>query len=486
MTTLESFQRTVAAALTILALIQVPVLGAIAWGLGHDVVSYTLTALLFALVPALLQWTGRSVTSSAFAVAVALVGQTSLLVFAFNGHPWQVEMHFYYFAVLAMLSGFCDWRVLIAAAGLIAVHHAGLNILLPDAIYSGGTNYLRVAVHAVAVVIETAMLVFIGTTIRRTFAAVDEARRLAEHSANELEAFAGQQTLSLERTTQRAARTDALLERFKSEMADSIAVLHAAATTLQSNSTRLGVATTRASAQAVAATVTCEETSGKVGSAAHAGEELARTIAHVGENAAQSSRLAAEAVGEAERTSTTIDRMAAVAQEIGKVTELITAIAGQTNLLALNATIEAARAGEAGRGFAVVAQEVKALAAQTSNATQEISSKIDAMQSATGRTVTAIEGISATIRELDRFSSLIASAVEQQASAARQISGDVNAAAAGATQVSVTVGDIENIARETSIEVLQIGSAASQIANQTQMVRERVGAFANEIHAAQA
>jgi methyl-accepting chemotaxis protein len=100
--------------------------------------------------------------------------------------------------------------------------------------------------------------------------------------------------------------------------------------------------------------------------------------------------------------------------------------------------------------------------------------------------VKAIEEISATIRELDRFSALIASAVEQQAGAARQISGDVNAAAKGATQVSGTVSEIENIARETSIEVLQIGSAATQIANQTQKVRERVGAFAQEIHAAQA
>src|SRR5262249_50658525 len=152
----------------------------------------------------------------------------------------------------------------------------------------------------------------------------------------------------------------------------------------------------------------------------------------------------------------TIDEMAAVAHEIGKVTELITGIAGQTNLLALNATIEAARAGESGRGFAVVAQEVKALAAQTPSPPHEISPKIAAMQSTTSRTVAAIEGISATIRELDRFSALIAASVEQQAGAARQISGDVNAAASGATQVSSTVGDIENIARETSIEVLQI------------------------------
>jgi methyl-accepting chemotaxis protein len=76
--------------------------------------------------------------------------------------------------------------------------------------------------------------------------------------------------------------------------------------------------------------------------------------------------------------------------------------------------------------------------------------------------------------------------VEQQAGAARHISGNVNAAAAGATQVSSTVSEIEDIARETAIEVLQIGSAAAQIVHQTQMVREQVGAFARGIHAAQA
>lgn len=486
MTSLEAFQRSVGKALTSLAWVHVLVLGLIVWALGRDVWSFVLVAFVFAVVPTMLQWMQRPLTIIALAIAVALVGQTSLLVFAFSGHPWQVEMHFYYFAVLAMLSGFCDWRILVAAAALIALHHLGLNALLPDAIYQGGSDFLRVGVHAVAVVIETAMLIIVGHSIPAMFTKVDEARRIAEESAKELEGFAGRQTASLEASSRRAARADAVIARFKGEMENSIAILHAAAASLQANATELGLASTRASTQAVAATVTCGETSEKVSSAAHAGEELARTIAHVGDNAAQSSRLAAEAVAEAGRTSATIDDMAAVAQEIGKVTELIGAIAGQTNLLALNATIEAARAGEAGRGFAVVAQEVKALAAQTAGATQEISSKIAVMQTTTSRSVAAIGGISATIRELDRFSALIAAAVEQQAGAARQISGDVLAAASGATQVSETVSQIEDIARDTSLEVQEVGTVATQIVSQTQMIRKRVAAFADELQAAQA
>lgn len=186
MTRLGSFQQTVARALTALAIIHVPIFAAIAYALGGDTWSIAMLTLVLAAAPIIALALQRPLKIVAFALVIALVGQTSLLVYVFSGHPWQVEMHFYYFAVLAMLSGFCEWCVLVTAAGLIAVHHLSLNFVLPSAIYPGGSNAARVVVHAVMVVVETVMLVRIGHAIRSAFAQVDSARREAQDAAAEL------------------------------------------------------------------------------------------------------------------------------------------------------------------------------------------------------------------------------------------------------------------------------------------------------------
>ena len=486
MTSLEAFQHTVARALILLSFVHVPILAGVSFALDSNIAVNTLAALALAGLPCLFLWLGRPLITVSFALAVTLVGQTSILVYAFSGHPWQVEMHFYYFAVLAMLSGFCGWRVMVLAAGLIALHHASLNSVIPAAVYPGGADYLRVAVHAIIVVVETAMLILIGRTIRVAFGEAEKAKSEAEAIAAELGRVGAKREKDLSATTAYADQLGEKIDRFKREMADSIESLYASAQEMNDKSTELSGAAVMANEQTATAASASENTAEKVNSAAASGDELARTIAEVGANAAQSSRHAADAVREAHNTNRTIDEMAAVAGEINEVTGLISSIAAQTNLLALNATIEAARAGEAGRGFAVVAQEVKALAAQTATATQRITARIEAMQGATARSVTAIQAITGTIHRLDEFSGLIAAAVEQQAQATHEIAGNVNAAASGVGHVATAIGELEAIAHRTATSAGHLGRSAVEIAKQTDGIRRRVRVFTDEIRATRA
>ncbi|MFS2317126.1 methyl-accepting chemotaxis protein [Maricaulis sp. D1M11] len=98
---------------------------------------------------------------------------------------------------------------------------------------------------------------------------------------------------------------------------------------------------------------------------------------------AEAAQIARDAMNQVEESSQVLERrveaLTDASQRINAILSTIEAIASQTNLLALNATIEAARAGEAGRGFAVVAGEVKALAGQTAKATEDIASRISAL-----------------------------------------------------------------------------------------------------------
>jgi methyl-accepting chemotaxis protein len=479
---LASLQRTVAIALTILAFVHVPVLVALAWLRGYDIAGVAALSLVLAAAPAFLLVMQRPIFAIAAALTIALIAQTSLLVFLMEGHPWQVETHFYYFAILAMLSGFCDFRILLLAAGLIALQHLGFNQILPGALYPGGTDYGRVALHAFVVVVETVMLVGIGWTIRNSFDQAQTQRQAAEEAAAKLRHVLDQRSRELVATSDRANSVEELLQVFEQEMSRSIGILHEAARVLHDNAHTLGTASARSNAQTSTAIVTAQDTSARVRFAAQAGDELAMTITEVESNAAQSLTLANTAVEAASSASMTVDELAVVAGEIGKVTELISAIASQTNLLSLNATIEAARAGDAGRGFAVVAQEVKALAGQTAGATQEIARRIAAIQQTTARSVQAIQSIGSLIRELDTSQARIAAAVQQQAVATREIAGNVNSATIGVGQLAQAVSEIESAMAQSSIAVAQFSDAAGEVTRQAATMRERVSDFTRQIH----
>lgn len=486
MTRLAHFQAIVARALTALVAAQVPILVLTAWMEDRAIASNTAIATVLAAAPVLALIGHRPVKVLRFAIAVALVGQTSLLVSLLAGQPWQIEMHFYYFAILAMIAGFCDATLLIAAAGLIAVHHVTFNALIPWALFPGGSDFGRVLVHALFVVVETAMLLWIGRAIRASFIEADASQGAAQKAAADQQATVLLREKDFAATLIRQQEISVLLQRFEAEMSQATEILHTAAKELHSSTDTIGKTASYANAQTVTAAKASQDTAHKVQSVASAGEELAVTIAEIGANTIRSSSLASSAVNEAMKTNQTIDELAVVALEISEVTDLISAIAGQTNLLALNATIEAARAGDAGRGFAVVAQEVKALAGQTALATQDIGRRIAAMQSATQRSVEAIQVVSRAILELDDSSSRIAAVMEQQAAAARDIAAHVYAASTGVAHVNDAIGEIETVAHQTAQSMDTLSRAAAGVTHQTQRIKEQIKAFATDIQAVSA
>ena len=92
-------------------------------------------------------------------------------------------------------------------------------------------------------------------------------------------------------------------------------------------------------------------------------------------------------------TEKRIKRLGERSQEISSVVSLINSIAERTHILALNASIHAASTGEAGRGFVVIADEVQRLAENAREATGQISSLVNNIQTETSETVTIMNNV---------------------------------------------------------------------------------------------
>ncbi|KAF0223671.1 MAG: methyl-accepting chemotaxis [Rhodospirillaceae bacterium] len=231
-----------------------------------------------------------------------------------------------------------------------------------------------------------------------------------------------------------------------------------------------------ASAQTEQVVRSSEAASGNVETVAQAAERLVSSISEIDRQVSESSRVAEEAVAEAARTDETVKSLTQASKKIGEVVGLINDIASQTNLLALNATIEAARAGDAGKGFAVVAGEVKALANQTTRATDEIAGEINSMKAATDEAVRAIDGIVATIGRVSQALAAIAGAVAEQGRATEEISVSVSQAADGTRVVSAGIGEVRRVAQE-------VGNAAGNVHGTTETLVDEFERLQSEVDA---
>jgi methyl-accepting chemotaxis protein len=310
----------------------------------------------------------------------------------------------------------------------------------------------------------------------------EQARREAEQ-----ERKLAEERRERERTEQekaRLARIGELTASFVQKVQAIVAQASSTAVALKQSAGIMSKTADTTTDQANATAAASHEASTNVQTVASATEELSASTREIGTQVAKSAGIARDATDQARATGTTMDGLTGAAKRIGEVVTLITDIASQTNLLALNATIEAARAGEAGKGFAVVASEVKALATQTTRATEDITRQVHEIQAATDAAAGAIAGVGKTISSMDEIASAIAAAVEQQDAATQDIARNIQEASAGTTEVAATVTALSAATGVTRTAAGQVLAAAQDMEKQSAELSQEVGSFVAALKAA--
>jgi methyl-accepting chemotaxis protein len=275
----------------------------------------------------------------------------------------------------------------------------------------------------------------------------------------------------------RRQRIEAEIETFRSSVTSVLTNTDRMTGELTDTAQTLSSIARAAGEQSIATASTADATSTNVQTVATATSQLGESVNAIKGQIHDATAIVQRASGMASVANDTMGALATSAQHIDEVVGFIRTIAGQTNLLALNATIEAARAGEAGRGFAVVASEVKALAIQTAKATEEISSQIAEVQSATRQAVDNVGAIAAIMKDIDSFTATIAEAVGQQNAATSEISRNIGQAAAGTASVAQSIAGTAAASEDTNRSADLVLTTAKDLSLQAAELRLSVDRF---------
>ena len=426
----------------------------------------------------------RLACASAFMVFAALLIQLT---------GGLAEAHFSIFVLLAFLLYYRDWRPVVVAAALIAVHHLTFNFMqaadLGVFVFSTGANFNTVLVHAAFVVAEAGLLVYMSIGLRSEAMQAARVGEAAERIgsgdlASVIASDAGMPLLAaMETMRNRLAQTVSLLvteSASAQKVADALVV----------NSEHVTAATGQQSEATQRMASAVQELTASIQQIAQNAEEASERVQRSGKSADHGVAVMDNLAGEIRQTGEAIHDVETSMQQIGAqfenvkaIVALIKDIADQTNLLALNAAIEAARAGEQGRGFAVVADEVRKLAERTRLATEDIARTVDSMQASkdsalisvantvstaqrgvdqVGEVSGSIASVSSEISAMMTIVVGISESMKEQTQAATDIAAGVEQVAALADSTAATAAEDRATAARLNAMAQSLVDAGSQ------------------------
>jgi methyl-accepting chemotaxis protein len=260
-------------------------------------------------------------------------------------------------------------------------------------------------------------------------------------------------------------------------ISEATQVFAVATVAMSSSSRTIADSAELTSEQARLASEVAEAVSRSVHSIATGSDQMTASIGEIAANASEAARVGDDAVARACEADVHVHALGEASEHIDQVVKVISAIAEQTNLLALNATIESARAGEAGRGFAVVAGEVKELAQETARATDDIGTRVQAIQTGTATATAAIGQISEVVGRVNAHQTAIAGAVEEQNATTREIARSVQEAASAADRITGSMAAVSDAAGATNTAVVDAEHALADLAHLAEQLRTSVNHF---------
>ncbi len=377
------------------------------------------------------------------------------------------EFHFGVFVLLGLLLVYRDWRMIVLAAGLFAVHHVAFDRL--QALNLGfycttEANLLRTLMHAVYVVVQTSIEIYLAVRLHE---AAVEGSELAALVRN----IDRGGSLCLDAASLEVSAPIAIaLKAAIGKMGVAMSEVKIAAESIESASAEIALGNIHLSERTEEQATSLQQTSmsmneltGSVKNTAQTAEEATE----LAQSASTAAREGGEAVG---RVVATMNAISLASDRIADISAVIDSIAFQTNILALNAAVEAARAGEHGRGFAVVATEVRTLAQRSAGAAKQIkgllgdsADTVDVGLKMAEEAGGSMDNIVNQARQVSELIGVISSATGHQT--------------AGITQVGAAVSQLDSVTQHNAALVEESAAATQSLKGQAIRLNEVVDRF---------